>query len=96
MGQGTMTAGSESTENTPDWFVYIIEASDGSLYTGVTTDVERRFAEHCSSNRGARFFRGRKPLAVVYTETHPDRSSALRREAAIKQLTRERKLKLIR
>ena len=77
------------------WFVYIIEASDGSLYTGVTTDVERRFGEHCASSRGARFFRGRKPVKVVYTQTHPDRSSALKREAAIKQLTRERKLQLI-
>jgi len=53
------------------WFVYIIEASDGSLYTGVTTDVTRRFMEHKRSNRGARFFRGREPLNVVHTETYP-------------------------
>lgn len=86
---------SDSIVHTPDWFVYIIEASDGSLYTGVTTDVERRFAEHCGTNRRARFFRGRKPVRVVYTEKHPDRSSALKREAAIKQLTREGKQKLI-
>ncbi len=77
------------------WYVYIIEASDGRLYTGVTTDVARRFKEHCGSDKGARFFRGRYPLEVVYTESHPDRSSAQQREAAIKKLTRERKLELI-
>lgn len=78
-----------------DWFVYIIESSDSSLYTGISTDVERRFAEHCGRDKGARYFRGRVPLKVVYTEEHPDRSSALRREAAIKNLTRVQKLKLI-
>ena len=84
MGQGGM-----------GWFVYIIEASDGSLYTGVTTDVERRFAEHFDSGKGAKFFRGRKPKRVVYQQDHPDRSSALKREAEIKKLTRENKLRLI-
>ena len=75
--------------------MYIIEASDGSLYTGVTTDVERRFTEHCGSQKGARYFRGRKPLKVVHTETHPDRGSAQRRESAIKNLSRDLKLELI-
>ena len=78
-----------------EWFVYIIEASDGSLYTGVTTDVQRRFAEHGDTDKGAKFFRGRKPLKVVYTQEHPDRSSALKREAEIKKLTRQNKLRLI-
>ena len=78
-----------------EWFVYIIEASDGSLYTGATTDVERRLVEHCGTDKGARFFRGRKPLRVVYTEVHPDRSSAQRRESIIKKLTRGKKLELI-
>jgi putative endonuclease len=77
------------------WFVYMIEASDGSLYTGVTTDVERRFAEHCGTVKGARFFRGRQPVRVIYTESHPDRSSAQQREWAIKKLSRDRKLELI-
>ena len=77
------------------WYVYIIEASDGSLYTGVTTDVERRFNEHCGTDKCARFFRGRKPIRVVYSENHPDRGSALRREAEIKKLKRVSKLKLI-
>jgi putative endonuclease len=79
----------------PEWFVYIIEASDGSLYTGITTDVERRFSEHCGSQKGAKFFRGREPRKVVYQESHIDRSSALRREAEIKKLKRQVKLGLI-
>jgi predicted GIY-YIG superfamily endonuclease len=81
-------------EHEMGWYVYIIEASDGSLYTGVTTDVERRFNEHCGT-KGARFFRGRKPIKVVYTENHPDRGSAQRREAEIKKLKRVCKLELI-
>jgi putative endonuclease len=84
------------SENTgPGWFVYIIKASDGRLYTGVTTDVARRFGEHAGTQRGARFFRGRQPVEVVYSESHPDRSSALRREADIKRLSRGLKLDLI-
>lgn len=81
--------------NARKWFVYIIEASDGSLYTGATTDVDRRFLEHCGTDKGARFFRGRKPLRVVYTEAQPDRSSAQRRESIIKKFTRGEKLDLI-
>jgi len=78
-----------------DWVVYMIKASDDSLYTGVTTDVERRFKEHCSPAKGARYFRGRRPVAIVYTENHPDRGSAQRREAAIKRFSRKKKLQLI-
>ncbi len=77
------------------WYVYIIRASDESLYTGITTDVQRRFDEHGGTEKGARYFRGRQPLEVVYRENHPDRSSALRREADIKKLPRNQKLKLI-
>jgi len=79
----------------PQWYVYIIEASDERLYTGITTDVERRFNEHGNPLKGARFFRGRRPVDVVYTEKHPDRSSALRRESDIKKLSRKLKLELI-
>jgi len=81
--------------NRPQWYVYIIRASDDSLYTGVTTDVERRFKEHCGTRLGARFFRGRQPLEVVYTENHPDRGSAQHRESVIKSLSRGLKLELI-
>ena len=79
-----------------DWSVYIIEASDGSLYTGISTDPERRFGEHSGGNRGARYFGGRKPLRIVYRETGHDRSSASRREAEIKRLNRAAKQRLIR
>ena len=85
----------DDKNNKPQWYVYIIRASDDSLYTGITTDVERRFNEHSGTPRGARFFRGRQPLEVVYTENHPDRSSALRREAVIKGLSRDLKLELV-
>ena len=81
--------------NPGPWYVYVIRSSDDSLYTGITTDVQRRFKEHCGTQKGARYFRGRQPLEVVYRESHPDRGSALRREADIKKLTREQKLKMI-
>lgn len=81
--------------NPQEWYVYIIKASDERLYTGVTTDVERRFSEHTDSRKGARFFRGRQPVEVVYTENHPDRGSAQRRESEIKKLSRVLKLELI-
>lgn len=77
------------------WTVYIIRCEDGSLYTGVTTDLERRFAEHEAGSRGARYFAGRQPEAVVWREDGHDRSSALRREAAIKKLDRRAKLALV-
>jgi predicted GIY-YIG superfamily endonuclease len=73
----------------------MIEVDDGTLYTGVTTDVSRRFREHGQRPRGARYFAGRSPVAVVYTEAQPDRGEALRREAAIKKLKRPQKLKLL-
>ncbi|MFC1776180.1 GIY-YIG nuclease family protein [Pseudomonadota bacterium] len=79
----------------PNWYVYIIRASDDSLYTGVTTNVQRRFAEHGHADKRARYFRGRKPQEVVYTELLKNRSSAQRREAEIKKLTRKGKLKLV-
>lgn len=90
-----MTHISEIEADMPKWYVYIIKASDDTLYTGVTTDVERRFAEHGHPAKRARYFRGRKPLEVVYTEHLENRSSALRREAEIKKLTRKGKLMLV-
>jgi len=85
----------DPNNNAPQWYVYMIRASDGRLYTGITTDVKRRFSEHGDPLKGARFFRGRHPVEVVYTENHPDRGSALRRESAIKKLSRKLKLVLI-
>lgn len=77
-----------------DYWVYILLCGDNTLYTGITTDVERRFKEH-QNGVGAKYTRGRSPLRVVYREACPDKSSALRREYAIKQLPRAKKLELI-
>ena len=82
------------TTNTT-WSVYIIEASDTSFYTGITTDVERRFEEHMQCRKGAKYFNGRKPISVVYREHGHSRSSASRREAEIKKLSRSEKEFLI-
>lgn len=83
------------TKVTDNWSLYIIEASDASLYTGITTDVERRFDEHLQGPKGARYFNGRQPLRVIYREDGYNRSSASRREAEIKKLSRSDKQKLI-
>ena len=72
------------------WLVYMIETEDGALYTGITIDMARRWRQH-ASGRGARYLRGRAPRALVYLEPGHDRSSASRREWAIKQLSREKK-----
>ncbi len=77
-----------------NWQVYIIEASDSKLYTGITTDMEQRWQQH-ENGTGAKFFRGRKPRKLLYLENNHDRSSASQREAAIKKLSRDEKLALI-
>lgn len=69
------------------WHVYILRCGDGSLYTGIARDVEARLAQH-ASGRGARYTRGRGPLALVHVEAAANRSEALRREAAIRRLGR--------
>lgn len=76
------------------WFVYMLRCGDGTLYTGVTDDVERRLAAH-RSGRGAKYTRGRGPLELVYQEEVPDKSAALRREYQIKQLPKQEKEGLI-
>ncbi|MBI5078173.1 MAG: GIY-YIG nuclease family protein [Candidatus Yonathbacteria bacterium] len=76
------------------YFVYLIECKDGSLYTGITTNVERRFKEH-KDGIGGHYTSAKKAVRVVYTERYPDRSSATRREAEIKGWRREKKLHLI-
>ena len=75
------------------WFVYMLRCADGTLYTGMTDNVEKRFAAH-QAGKGAKYTRGRGPLELVYTEQQPDKSGALRRELAIKKLTKQEKLKL--
>ena len=77
-----------------NWQVYIILCSDNSLYTGITTDVERRFSQHFTGT-GAKYFRGRSPQRLVYLEVGHDRSSASRREVEIKRLRLSDKRRLI-
>ncbi len=79
-----------------DWYVYIVCCADGTLYTGVARDVERRVAEHNGSPRGARYTRARRPVKLMYREAAEDRAAACRREAAIKGLSRSEKQALIR
>ena len=76
------------------WYLYILRCGDGSLYTGITTDVEKRLEAH-RSGKGAKYTRGRGPLKVVYREECGDHSEALKRELEIKALSREEKLKLL-
>lgn len=76
-----------------NWQVYIILCSDKSLYTGITTDIDRRFSQHADGS-GAKYFRGRHPVQVVYSENNHCRSSASIREAQIKALSRIEKEKL--
>jgi len=77
-----------------NWLVYIILCTDDSLYTGITTDIERRFHQH-DNLRGAKYFRGRKPMHLVYLESDHTRSTASQREMAIKRLNRRGKQQLL-
>ena len=76
------------------YFVYIIQCEDNSLYTGMTSDIQKRFEEHKSS-KGARYTRSHKPVKIVYTEDHETMKEALRREREIKAWQRKKKLNLI-
>jgi putative endonuclease len=76
------------------YFVYIVLCNDGSLYTGYTKDVPRRVKQH-NSGIASKYTRTRRPVKLVYAEEHPDVSAALKREYAIKQLTKQQKTALI-
>ena len=76
------------------WYVYILRCRDDTLYTGMTDDVDRRLETH-NAGKGAKYTRGRGPVTVVYREQCDDKSTALKREHAIKTLTRAQKLALI-
>jgi putative endonuclease len=78
------------------WFVYIVRCADDTLYTGIAKDVERRIEEHNSSDvLAASYTRGRRPVALIYREAADTRSTALKREYEIKQLTRQEKEELL-
>jgi putative endonuclease len=76
------------------YVVYLLECADGTLYTGVTTDIARRVAEHNEGEKGAKYTRARRPVKVVYEETCASRSEAQKREAEIRKLSRGEKLAL--
>jgi len=78
------------------WNVYVVRCADGSLYTGIATDVERRLDEHRHSERGAKYLRGRGPLALVFSGEVSDRSHASRVEHRIKRMSKARKEALLR
>lgn len=78
------------------WYLYLIRCANGHLYTGITTDVVRRFNEHQSSSpKAAKYLRGKGPLTLMYQEQVGTRSDALKREIAVKKLSRAQKLALI-
>lgn len=77
-----------------NWQIYIILCSDNSLYTGITTDIERRLRQH-ATGRGAKYFRGRQPRRLLYLEGGHTRSTACKREAEIKSMTRADKCLLV-
>ena len=81
--------------STGEYSLYIVRCRDGSLYTGIATDVDRRLREHESGNRGARYLRGRGPLQLEFTQHLGDRATALRLEHRVKRLQREPKEALI-
>lgn len=95
MGGATGTR-SRSDGDARLWFVYVVQCGDGSLYTGIATDVERRLEEHrAGPPRGARYLRGRRPLRVVFARQVGPRALALRVEHRLKRLSRERKRRLL-
>jgi len=84
-----------SNEFVVSYFVYILECTDQTLYTGITTDIDKRLEEHNTSDKGAKYTKARRPVRLLYSESSADRSSASKREYAIKKLTRSEKLELI-
>lgn len=76
------------------WYLYILECGDGTLYAGITDDVERRLAQH-SAGKGAKYTRGRGPLKLVYQEICGSHSDALKREHCVHRMTRQEKLNMI-
>lgn len=82
--------------NKSQWYVYIVECADKTLYTGITTNVESRVKQHNENNKlGSKYTRARRPVHLVYTENHTSKSSAAKREAEIKSLTKIQKQALL-
>lgn len=81
--------------NKTDWFVYILECNDKTLYTGITNNLEKRIEQHNHGQEAAKYTRARRPVKCVYQEVQENRSKATKREMAIKQLSRSEKIELI-
>jgi len=77
------------------WIMYVVRCSDGTLYTGITTDVSRRLLEHNYGMKGSKYTRSRRPVSLVYTEGFEDRSEASKREWAFKKLSKAKKERLV-
>ena len=77
------------------YYIYMVLCSDDTFYTGITTDLTRRIEEHNSSSKGAKYTKARRPVSLVYSEVHLDRSSASKRECQIKKMSRKEKKILI-
>lgn len=84
-----------NTKKNTQWFVYILECSDNTLYTGITNDLEKRLDQHNNGQGAAKYTRARRPVKYVYNEKCKNRSDATKREMAIKRLSRVEKLDLI-
>ena len=78
------------------WYVYMLRCADNTLYTGITTDIQRRIKEHNNKQAGAKYTRAKRPVTLVYSEAIPNRSAALKREAEIKKLSKREKENLTR
>ena len=81
-----------ASESLANWHLYVVECADGSLYTGITTDLTRRVHEHNSTARGAKYTRSRRPVRLVYSREYADRSTASKAEAGFKKLSRQEKV----
>jgi len=77
------------------WYIYIVECCDGSFYTGITTDIDRRLLEHNFSFKAAKYTRSRRPVKLVYKEVSQNRSTASKREYQIKKMKRKDKVILV-
>lgn len=84
----------QMTTNTP-WFVYFLRCNDSSLYTGITTDIQRRLHQHNHTKLGAKYTRAKRPVTLVYLETAIDKSTASKREYQLRKLTKTRKEELV-
>ncbi len=84
-----------SNKSGRQYVLYILLCADTTLYTGITTDIDRRLREHNTGKAGAKYTRTRRPVKIVYLKKYKDRSSASRAEAIMKKLSREKKLALV-